>query len=332
MPWCRALLLQHPLAQLVAATVLARPAAAVAVNLAAGAVTTSDADLNLARTGYGIHDAALLNLLNSPTAVALNVTVEDAGSYTPQLLGGVQSVVFSSWAVIAILYDDVLEQKEFMQLARSLRFALADSLEVCRTSVLVTDMHAVKVDFVVDPMPLPKVRTQQHESHAASLLHRLKNLLRVDGERKDHPLQHINMTQVKATYEVRIFPEMRLKEPEVARRIDRLQIYHKFSDLNRIMARAVASENPALADSVMLDDIGYASRHVVDRPQLSRPQLDSCIEESLLQDARMVHQYIMGFCLALIILITCAGSVVFTVKTPSIIPSRMNPLIGARPG
>mmetsp|Transcript_15278 Transcript_15278/g.33000 ORF Transcript_15278/g.33000 Transcript_15278/m.33000 type:complete len:318 (+) Transcript_15278:209-1162(+) len=297
--------------------------------------TTDALATELMRTGSNIHDMALANLLNSPTAVALNVTVEAAGQFEPPGLvdtGGVETIVFSSWAIIALLYDEPLKPKEFVQLARALRFSLADSVEVCRDAVEIRDMHAVKVDFIVDPMPVPKPQDKHQDGHAASLLHRIRSLIRSEGDDKnqEHPLQHVNMTQVKAMYEIRVFPEMRLKEAEVARRIDRLQIYHKFADLNRMLAREVASENDALADSVMLDDIGYAARRSVERPRFEKRALESCVEETLLQDARQMHQYIMGISLVLILLITCAGSVVFTVKAPSLVPSRMNPLIGSR--
>jgi len=56
--------------------------------------------------------------------------------------------------------------------------------------------------------------------------------------------------------------------------------------------------------------------------------LEDCIEEGRLYDARNVHKYVVGLSMILIILTTCAGSSVFAMKQPNIVPSRINPLMG----
>jgi len=277
-----------------------------------------------------------IEITGSPLTAAIdvvNVTVAPAGSYSmPPIDSAAQesradgvpakhekTVVISSWALLALIgnYGGHIQQHEFPWLVSGFKNAVADSLEVCRSSVSVVDMHAVNVDFIVDPEPASKVRDRWHH---ASLLHRLQQLVRREEER---PMRHVNMTQVKAVYEVRIFSEMRHNGSEVARRIDSLQTYSKFSDLNRMLAKSLVRDS---SDGVVLDDIGYAARHKLHRAPLSKTDLSNCIEEEMLHDARRQHQYIVIISLGLVALTTCVGSAVFTIKHPSHVPSRMNPL------
>jgi len=177
-------------------------------------------------------------------------------------------------------------------------------------------MRAVKVDFVIDPTP----KSKSHHRHHASLLHRLQQLMRS----AHRPLRHVNMTRVKGVYEVRIFNEMRANDSEVARRVDSLQLYNKFSDLNRMLTRSLAHSG---SQGVILDDVGYASRHMLHRRALHHGELADCVEEGLLQDARRSHQYVVLIAFVFLGLTTCVGSLVFTIKQPSTVPSRMNPLV-----
>lgn len=279
---------------------------------------------------------------------AVNVTVSAAGSYSPTGNPNVtkeKSVFISSWALVAMLasYDGPLRHNEFPWLAKGLQHAVADSIGVCRAAVSVSDMRAVHLDFVYNAAPyMEESKRHKHKHHhdqgdkvTTSLLHRFEMLVRRTPHRMVRPLGHLNMTQVKVVYEARIFDEMRLPASEVARRIDSLQIYSKFSDFNRLLIRQLESTRGtsklSAYDSVMLDDIGYASRHELPRPVISEENLDDCIEECLLHDARINHQYVVAISLVLVVLITCIGSAVFTIKRPSIVPSRLNPLTAVAP-
>mmetsp|Transcript_44770 Transcript_44770/g.140310 ORF Transcript_44770/g.140310 Transcript_44770/m.140310 type:complete len:125 (-) Transcript_44770:21-395(-) len=119
---------------------------------------------------------------------------------------------------------------------------------------------------------------------------------------------------------------MRTNESEVARRIDDLQVYGRFSEFNRLLGRAMARGS---SEGILLDDLGYGSRCVQDGPQLSRGELAGCAEEETLRDARRTHQYVVALAMVLLVLTTCVGSAVFTIKHPSVVPSRMNPLTRA---
>merc|ERR1719502_354835 len=145
----------------------------------------------------------------------------------------------------------------------------------------------------------------------------------------DRERSHVNVTQIKAVYEVRIFKEMKTTDAEVGRRIDRFQIYSKFSDLNRLLGRSLSQVDGRSMDGVMLDDVGYASHHQLTRPPLSSGELADCVEEVSLHDARQLHQFIVAMSLIMVALITCAGSTVFTIKHASSVPSRMNPLVSS---
>merc|ERR1719160_2118141 len=134
----------------------------------------------------------------------------------------------------------------------------------------------------------------------------------------------MNVTQIKAVYEARIFKEMKISDAEVGRRVDRFQVYSKFSDLNRLLSRSLALIEGHSMSGAMLDDVGYASRHQLSRPPLSGDELADCSEEVSLHDARQIHQFIVAVSLIIVALITCAGSAIFTIKHASSVPSRMN--------
>ncbi|CAK9104249.1 unnamed protein product [Durusdinium trenchii] len=138
----------------------------------------------------------------------------------------------------------------------------------------------------------------------------------------------VNFTRVKASYEVRIFPEMRVSSKEMVQRIDRLQIFSRFADLNHLLVRSLIHRfRDKPAEGAMLDDVGYGRREVKPRPVLPALQLADCMEEGFLQDAREAHQYVIALCCVLVLFITCAGSAIFSLKQPSVVPSRSNPLI-----
>jgi len=232
---------------------------------------------------------------------------------------GQPAEVVSSWLLVAVLssFDsatDKTEQNDWV--AEGLRDGVASSLGVCRMAVNVVSMEKTRVNYLVDPFPRARKNFHQHYS----LLHRLQQLVRRGS---DQTLQHVNITRVRAVYEVRIFQEMRLNASEVAMKIDRLQIYSHFSEFGQWLARTLVRRGTF---SVVLDDVGYASRQVLPRSALTRREVSDCMEEGLLRDARIAHQYVLMLAVILIILTVCVGSAVFTMKHPSSVPSRLNPL------
>lgn len=231
--------------------------------------------------------------------------------------------VVSGWVLVAVLssFDSSTKRAEpHKWVAEGLRDGIASSLGVCRTAVNIVSMQTTRVNYLVDPFP----RARKHFHQHYSLLHRLQQLVRRGS---DQTVQHVNITRVRAAYEVRIFPEMRLNASEVAMKIDRLQIYSQFSEFGQWLARALVRGGTF---SVVLDDVGYAARHVLPKSALTRREVIDCMEEGLLREARITHQYVLMLAVLLIILTICVGSAVFTMKHPSSVPSRLNPLV--RPG
>lgn len=244
-----------------------------------------------------------------------------ANGYAAQ---GQSTVVITSWALLAVIgsFQGKLAATDFPWLVTGFRNALADSLDVCRPSVSLTSLRATD-DFFTIADPPPRSRTWGR-ARRAGLLADFMRLMRSNKRRQDGLLQHINLTQVKIEYEVRIFPAMRVDAAEICHRIDSLQVYSRFSEFNRMVAARIVHEG---AQGAMVDDTGNASRWQLERPPLAKATLDDCIEEGLLHDARETHTYVVAVCLVLILLLTCIGSTVFAVKTPSRVPSRLNPLV-----
>jgi len=233
------------------------------------------------------------------------------------------TTVVESWVVLSLIYGGSLDQKAFKTMAEALRNSIADTLELCRPAVHVKDMRAVNVDVEYQPLAL----LEKLRRSPVSFTQRFRQIMRHYRAHRLSELELVNLTQVKATYEVRVFDEMRCDVDEVARKVDSLSTFGRFSEFGRATDFSLYELNESLADRTMLDDIGYASTLRVARPPIDRRQRQDCREEMLLEDARVVHEYTVMVAFGLVMLITCAGSAVFTLKQPSLVPSRLNPLI-----
>ncbi|CAE7599996.1 RPS13 [Symbiodinium pilosum] len=229
-------------------------------------------------------------------------------------------------------HGDTASKPQLRQLTNCVRTALSEALQVCRASVHVTDMSVKGGDDSLIEMLQEPWRPNWHHQHHFFLEEAGGRKLARMMRRAENSFRRMNFTRVKASYEVRIFPEMRVSSKEIVQRIDRLQIFSRFADLNHLLVRSLVhrTAHAKTAEGVMLDDIGYGLREVKPRTGLPAVQLADCMEEGLLQDAREVHQYVIGLCCVLVLLITCAGSAIFSLKQPSVVPSRTNPLLALR--
>lgn len=253
-----------------------------------------------------------------------------------------EAVVVSSWLVMTLVGsgwpEGTLGQKEFENLAESVRTALAEILVICRAAVHVTDLSFKEGDTSLMEALEARTHKANPHSHMQNFVGKeemrapsakLAQLLRRTSHISADAFRKMNFTRLRTSYEIRVFPEMRVASKEVVSRIDRLQIFSRFADLNHVIGRnLIHRANLAQpAEGVMLDDVGYAVREVKQRSAMSTGQLADCMEEGLLQDAREVHQYVIALSCVLVLLITCAGSAIFSLKQPSVVPSRMNPLL-----
>lgn len=233
------------------------------------------------------------------------------------------SVLISSWIVLTLTGGDPApdkEKKRLNSLAEGIRNALSEALGVCSASVHVTDMSTKDTDTsfleVLETHWIPSSRKQlwrDRRFHRGKPVWDGNNLAKMAAlmRRASHididDFTQLNFTHLKASYEIRIFPDMRVPAKEITSRIDRLQMFSRFSDLNHVLVRNIVhGQSETLAEAVMLDDVGYALREMEARSPLSASQMADCIEDGLLQDAREAHQYIIAFCCILVLLITCA--------------------------
>lgn len=275
----------------------------------------------------------------------MNVTIVDAREANPAMMLALQDnsnaanakpvSVVTSWVLFHMPgnHTESLKSPVLPKLVGGVRDAVADALEVCRSSLGIVDMRAINIDvndkyddYLEEQASVVDKKDNTKSDDSNTLLEHAANLMR-NMRLADKTKTHVNVTQIKAVYEVRIFKEMRYSDAEVSRRVDKFQIYSKFSDLNRLLGRSLSQVDGHSMDGVLLDDVGYATRHEVSRPPLSSGDLADCVEEVSLHDARQLHQFIVAVSLIIVALITCAGSTVFTIKHASSVPSRMNPLV-----
>mmetsp|Transcript_32088 Transcript_32088/g.75312 ORF Transcript_32088/g.75312 Transcript_32088/m.75312 type:complete len:330 (+) Transcript_32088:64-1053(+) len=276
-----------------------------------------------------VENPLLLAFDAAPDSVFLDVTPDHPGFFVDRLDDDV--VVVSSWLLFHMLgsHIDQLKPPKLPHLVSGIRDAIADSIEVCRPAVGIIDMRAVNFGSSEPStwLSYPKRGRNLIEEAMPSIVRARKSIQKTEGAVQKSKVSYLNVTQVKVVYEVRIFEKMHVGDAEVARRIDKFQIYSHFADLSRLISRSLARADPTSLDSASLDDTGYAARHVVTRRAMSDVDLSICGEEWQLQDARRLHQYVMALAFLLLILTTCAGSAVFTLKYTTATPSRWNPLM-----
>lgn len=244
-----------------------------------------------------------------------------------------KSVIISSWVSMSLIgaSDGPLKQEQFPWLARGVQAALSSSLGVCQASLHVVDMMNAGDGVISDGLVIRRHGPSRPFYASAALLNGISRLVRSveSKDKKDvHKLKDMNYTRVKAFFEVRIFPAMRASSEEMNAKIDRLQIYSRFAELSHELVQSLGRRPTSqTAETVLLDDIGFAVQKEEFRPSLTDGELGDCIEEGLLQDARQTHQYVVALACLLVVLITCAGSSIFALKHPTLVPSRTNPLM-----
>merc|ERR1712194_2887 len=168
-----------------------------------------------------------------------------------------------------------------------------------------------------------KAERQKHQVRPS-----LEELKQVNADAEDIVA---NITEVKIDYEVRIIPQLEARDEDLMTRVAYLQSYSMFSQFGDDFSSTLTVQDPSMAHAVILADVGPATRKLVEELAITDSQASSCVEEGLLRGARRTHQTILILAIALVLLIACTGTTVFTLKHPSIIPSRLNPLLGPPP-
>jgi len=226
----------------------------------------------------------------------------------------------SGWVLVHGLgnHTNVVDDPQLAKLTRAVRDSVADSTDVCRSAVSITEVRSINVNLLDQSL---------HIGSSSSLLDRtLRSWKDWRGHRPPARPTHVNLTQLKLWYEVRIFDSLRATQDDVAARVDALQVYGRFADAGKQLSRAFTRTGVDFGPIIVLDDMGYASRDQLWRPTMTKDELLDCNEEMLLRSARVFHQYAIAAALFLGAITACAGSAVFTIKHPTNVPSRLNPL------
>jgi len=246
-----------------------------------------------------------------------------------------KAVVVKGWALLHVLQHTHSQTKPETYdaiLPLCLAHAIADTMGVCRSAVTISNTKgSTKSPDDTYDMAYHGTGQTVLVLYARHVLTAMKRLMRASSFRSQgreaSTRPRWNMTKLRVVFEVRPFTEMEVVDYEVARRIDRLQLYSKFYELNRLFTREVSREGVSDVAAVVVDDLGYASRHVLDRPIVTDDARANCTAEMHLHAAEAFHEYVVAVSLLLVGLISCTGSTVFALKLPSHVPSAFNPII-----
>mmetsp|Transcript_25196 Transcript_25196/g.70229 ORF Transcript_25196/g.70229 Transcript_25196/m.70229 type:complete len:342 (+) Transcript_25196:242-1267(+) len=268
------------------------------------------------------HNRFMRGLATGDFVVALS---EKTSTETEPMPEELVSVV-TGWVLLHVKGNrtGALKELELPKVVMGFRNAIADSLEICRPSVGIADLRAINIRLMrVDREDTSSRRRHFHFGSFSQMWPRWMQGRSEDADSE----KDVSVTQIKAVYEVRMLKQFPMQAVDVARRIDRLQIYSRFNEFARLLVRSFDGIDSKLMEGVTLDDVGFASRHALMRQPLMAEEVEDCGAEMLLHDARRTHQLVVVISLVIVALITCAGSAVITLKNPSVVPSRLNPLI-----
>lgn len=223
----------------------------------------------------------------------------------------------TSWLTVAAVGDGSMAPEDHQWVHTAVAEGLADSLGVCRAAVQVTNVHEAQ----------EHAKSHGTRPKAASLTARIQSLIRRATEKQED----LNITRLLATYEVRLLGSKPSSLAEIARSVDQLQTWSKYTELNQLISDSFArATHDDSWTRLVLDDVGYASVRTLPRTPPPQDSMDDCLEELLLTQARAVHRWVLVACSLLLLMTTCAGVSVFAMKQPSLAPSRLNPLSGRR--
>merc|ERR1719201_458111 len=191
-----------------------------------------------------------------------------------------QVTVMTSWILFHVRGDQTgsVKQPILPKLVGGLRNAVADTLEVCRSSVGMIDVRAVNFGMMRKSYGYGYLSEDDENNSSQPEAERLflnehRNMRAKDNVIvKANKSAQVNLTQIKAVYEVRIFEEMHVHGHEVRRRMDMFQMYSRFFELNRMLERSLSDVDGHAFDDVILDDVGYAYQDQVYRPPLSHDE------------------------------------------------------------
>lgn len=302
-------------------------AADVNVEDAMAALDVADAAAGMdAGSTTGAADAiGVVNATGAPDAVAATTITPGAAAATVSARGEAVTQptrVVSSWVLFHMPGNQTaaVGGAELPHLVSGVQEAVADALRVCRSLVSIMKLRALSTGLY-DKSEYTGMSVLEEES-----LRDARIAFPHHGHRRAQETTIV--TQMMASYEIRLEESMQVKERDIMISVNRLQLFSRLQDFSNILWDSFQRNDPK-QDDIMLDDVGIASSMIVRRPPLSRKETADCEEEIALRRARISHSRLLLLAAPFLMLTMCAGSLVFAAKNPSrhdFAPSRFNPL------
>lgn len=227
-------------------------------------------------------------------------------------------VVVQSWVLFHVMRDyATLFAGPLDKGSVAVQNALADALDLCRPAVRVTDARAFDIgNFERVLMQFGTRGTLQRREAPAP------------------PLRYaevFKLIEVRLSFVIPVFPTMGYNASQVNDRIEHLQSFASFADLDLLLASAL--RDIGAGSGAGLDDIGEGEiHHATDNAPYTRITADEvadCLAEDELRLARHHHHIVMVLCFALLALITCAGVALFTAQRSVVVRNRLHALPGS---
>lgn len=224
-------------------------------------------------------------------------------------------VVVQSWVLFHILHEYASFFSRPMDRGSiAVQHALADALDVCRPAVRITDSRAFDIGNFERVL-------MQFGTHGT--LQR-----REASQPPPRYAEVFKLIEVRLSFNLLIFPTMGHNASQISDRIDHLQSFASFADLDLLIGSAL--RDIGVGNGAGLDDVGEGEIHHAsdDGPfaRITADEVADCLAEDELRLARHHHHIVMVLCFALLALITCAGVALFTAQRSMVVRNRLHAL------
>jgi len=238
----------------------------------------------------------------------LNAKAADPANHSE--LGQEMTSIVGAWVAFHVVGHQLQTLKSNLpRIVHGIRAGVADGIGVCRPLVRITRIKGLEHNLhELEEMDLHQVAEGQVLA---------RSTMRSAAADKAGSSLKLNMdaTQIRAEYEVRVLHEMGMNDTDVKRRVDLLQMYPHFGELSRDLARSLSEFGTNLSYyDISLYDVGRANPRSILQPAFLQTDMDDCIEEQRLHDARMFHEVVILIAIIMVLLITCGASTVFMLR------------------
>lgn len=223
-------------------------------------------------------------------------------------------VVVQSWVLFHVMRDHASYFGAPMDKGSiAVQNAIADALDLCRPAVRVTDARAFDIGNFERVL-------MQFGTHGT--------LQRRESIAPPRYAEVFKLIEVRLSFSIPIFTSMGYNASQVNARVDHLQSFAAFADLDLLLASAL--RDVGAGNGAGLDDIGEGEIHHAsdDGPftSITADEVADCLAEDDLRLARHHHHIVMVLSFALLALITCAGVALFTAQRSVVVRNRLQAL------